>query len=153
MSKLFKSKIEICSLKRPESYVNRNRHGRGRYKGNKSGRGSDGQKVRSSNKDRSPKTEGGQFPSHLRVNKVGFYSHLPKYAVCSLDRAISIAKLMNKDFVTVEDIKKSLNTKKKVKLLNSNLLEDSSELFNIKIEVNACCKNILNFKNISVVLV
>ena len=91
--------------------------GHGSTRGCKSGRGNNGQKSRSgANK---PSTEGGQYPSYLRWNKVGFKSKRIRPAIIKTSDLDIISSKINNSNVVLEDIvvHTSTNKKEKIKVL------------------------------------
>ena len=102
--------ILLNNIRRPAENKRFIRVGRGNAShGNKSGRGDNGQKSRPGGKN--PKTEGGQFPTHLRFKKVGFHRDKNKYIICKTSDLNKIyAKNLNVN-ISLHDIKKHLKIK------------------------------------------
>ena len=114
--------------------------GSGSCKGGKSGRGSDGQKARSG--DNKPKTEGGQYPSYLRWNKVGFNRiRKQKIHIVKTSTLDYIAKKLNTTNLTLEQIKSYFKLKKeKVKILF-----DQKNQYCLESESNYASKKVVEF--------
>lgn len=118
--------LALNNIARPISYKKRKIVGRGKASnGCKSGRGSDGQKSRTG--DKKPQTEGGQFPSYLRMKKIGFFKKKKKINILKTSDLQKIKDKINSTTITQEEIIKFYKWKSgiKIKLLfNSEVDKD-----------------------------
>ena len=142
------NQIRIDNIIRPRSYKKHFISGRGQAsgKGCKSGRGSDGQKVRSG--DSKPRTEGGQYPSYLRTRKKGFVSKKDKVNIIKLSKVDKIARLNNKKEILLSDIISHLKLDSKHKI---KILFDKKPCFCSFCESNYASKKV--FENVKVSLI
>lgn len=122
--------------------------------GGKSGRGSDGQKARES-----INTEGGQFRSYLRIKKRGFINHnSKKINTINLKQIFFMFlkyKNIDKKYFSIIDIINYFNLDNyEIKIINSNLLTDQSDLIlnnNYVIECHSASKSLIDLNLIKIV--
>lgn len=147
--------MSIINLSNIEKLDNKSRKrvGRGHASnGGKSGRGSDGQKARES-----INTEGGQFPTHLRIKKRGFINHNKKSieSISLKQIFFMINKCKDKKYFTICDLKQHFNIKKnQLKIINSNLSQEQSDLIlknGYTIECNTASKSLIDLNLIKIV--
>ena len=121
--------ILLNNIRRPAENKRFVRVGRGNAShGNKSGRGDNGQKSRPGGKN--PKTEGGQFPTHLRFKKIGFHRDKNKYIICKTSDLNKIyAKNLNVN-INLHDIEKHL----KIKCTHTNKQKQNTNEANISLK-------------------
>ena len=145
--KLHKEKLILLhSIPRPKENKKFIRVGRGNAShGNKSGRGDNGQKSRPGS--RKVKTEGGQFPTHLRFRKIGFYRQKNKPVLCKTSDLNKIYTRTKNENISLDDIKTHLNLCPSNKRNGSliKLLYDEQPVTKLNVCAHAASKRVLQY--------
>ena len=141
--------IKINNIKKPlcfKSYSVRGR-GSGSCKGCKSGRGSGGQKVRSGGNN--PHTEGGQYPSYLRWNKIGFLRKSIELNIVKLSNIDKLSYKLSKSILSINDIIVNLKLEKFLKI---KILFDKKPKFCKSCETHFASQKVKEYLNIICIL-